>query len=286
MTDLVSRTKNYLYGPGLGEKPVIVRAAADASETITGSVITFNLLSGEGAASGIAAGDVLSLVGGTTVALSPVLYVLAVSTDAVTALNSYQGATATVADALDGAIFEMNAWRTEFQIWQNVSACIAGLLWPEVYQYTTENITPDLSDYQSALQAGTEKIVRAQQVVGNTTWDIPFELHTNIDTDVAATGVYAELYALDGSTVYVTSQTRVTESSTLNEAYMQCIATGAAALAAGGALGAGAQESSKKGSQDRNRLNPRQTLWQDFLGLRSAIANELSQEEDWFEAVR
>jgi hypothetical protein len=287
MTDLVSRTKTLLYGSGLGEKPVIVRAAADAAETIAPPIITFDLLAGEGAASGIAAGDTLSMVGGTTAALSSVFYVLSVSVDRVTCLNSYLGSTpVSVADLLDGVIFELNPARSEFMLWNDVSAVIAGMLWPQIYLYSTSAITtPDLADYQNEVAATVEEIIDAHQVISNTIHHIPFELHTNVHTTVSSTGAFAELYAIDGSTIYLVTKDRVAETSTLNEAYMQCIATGAAAIAAGSMLGGGSLESSSKDSQARVQLTPRQALWQDFIALRSSIAQDLSMEEGWFSVV-
>ena len=286
MTDIVNQTKTLLHGAGLGEKPVITRAATDAAETITGSTIVFSLLAGEGASSGIAAGDVLSVVGAATQALSAVLYVLSVSTDAVTALNSYDGAPATAANALDAAVFELNAPRSEFLLWADVSSVIAGMLWPEVYLYTTETISsPDQSNFQNDLAAATERIVFVQQVIGGETIHIAHEIHTNVSTTVASTGVYAELYVVDGSAAYVSSVGRVTESSTLNFAYNQTIATGAAALAAGSMLGGGSLEASSKDSQQRVQLTPRQALWQDFVALRSSIAQDLSMEEAYFSVV-
>ncbi len=286
MIDLVTRTKTLLHGSGLGEKPVVVRAAADASESITNPTIVFNLLSGEGASSGIAAGDVLSTMQGATAAASFIFYVLSVSTDAVTCTSTYLGSTASTANQLDAMVLELNAPRPEFLLWNDVSAVIAGLLWPHVYLYTTETISsPDLSNYQNDLAAGTERIVKVQQVIGGVNHHLAYELHKNVATTVASTTVYAELFAIDGSAIYVSSMTRVVEGSTLNEAYMQMIATGAAALAAGSMLGGGALESSSKDSQQRVQLTPRQALWQDFIALRSSIQQDLSMEENWFEAV-
>ena len=286
MTDLVNTTKTLLYGAGLGEKPSIVRGASNANETITNPTIVFTLLAGEGAASGIAAGDILSVVGAATQALSHVLYVLSVSTDTVTCLSSYDGAPVSVADAFDSEVFELNAPRSEYLLWGDVSAVIAGLLWPEVYLYTTETIaSPDTTNYQNDLAAATERIVMVQQVIGGINTNIPFEIHTNVSTTVASTGVYAELYVQDSSAAYVSSVGRVVEGSTLNFAYSQCIATGAAAIAAGSMLGGGSLESSSKDSQQRVQLTPRQALWQDFVALRSSLAQDLSMEEAWFSAV-
>ena len=287
MTDLVNTTKTLLHGAGLGEKPLIVRAATNANETITNPTIVFTLLAGEGAASGIAAGDVLSVVGAGTQALSHVVYVLSVSTDTVTCLSSYDGAPVSVADAFDSAIFEMNAPRSEFLLWGDVSSVIAGLLWPEVYLYAVETIAaPDTTNYQNDLNAATERIVNTQQVIGGIATNIPFELHTNVDAvTVTATGVYAELYVQDSSAAYVSAVRRVIEGSTLNFAYSQCIATGAAAIAAGSMLGGGSLESSSKDSQTRVQLTPRQALWQDFVALRSSISQDLSMEEAYFVSV-
>ena len=283
---LVARTKTLLHGAGLGEKPIIVRAASDASESISSPTIVFNLLAGEGAASGIEAGDILSTMQGASAAASFILYVLSVSTDAVTATETYMGSTASGADALDGMLFELNAPRPEFLLWNDVSAVIDGLLWPEMYVYATETIaSPDLSDYQNELNAATERIVGVVQVIGAENHNLAWQLHTNQSTTVSSTTVYAELFAIDGSAVYVTAVRRITSSTTFNEAQSQCIATGAAALAAGSMLGGGSLESSSKDSQARVQLTPRQALWQDFVALRSSIAQDLSMEEGWFSVV-
>ena len=171
-------------------------------------------------------------------------------------------------------------------MWGDVSAVIAGMLWPEVYLYTTETISsPDMSNFQNALSAGTERIVGVNQVIGGENIFLAHEIHTNISTTIESTGVYAELYVVDGSAAYVSAVGRVLEGSTLNFAYNQCIATGAAAIAAGSMLGGRSLASSSKDSQNRTQLTPRQSLWQDFVALRSSIAQDLSMEEGWFSSV-
>ncbi len=56
-------------------------------------------------------------------------------------------------------------------------------------------------------------------------------------------------------------------------------------IAAGSMRGGGSLESSSKDTQQRVQLTPRQALWQDFVALRSSIAQDLSMEEAWFSAV-
>ena len=94
MTDIVTRVKTLLHGSGLMEKPPIIRVASNAAETITNPTLVFSLLAGEGAASGVSEGDILSTMQGSTAALSFVFYVLGVSTDVVTCTSTYMGSTA------------------------------------------------------------------------------------------------------------------------------------------------------------------------------------------------
>lgn len=42
--DIVERAKTVLYGHGIGEKPVILRCAADAGESLSAPLVTFTMV--------------------------------------------------------------------------------------------------------------------------------------------------------------------------------------------------------------------------------------------------
>lgn len=282
MTDVVQRTRMLLYGTGLGEKPTIVVAPAAANETSIGTTVTFDLASAE--LSKVAAGDVLSVMGAATADDAHSMYVLSKDSTSVTALASYFGSPAVTADGdLDGAVFELDPLKPEHFLWQAAESVVATLLYPEVYKYNTYAITPDLSDYQVELNAAVEGIELAYQNYGGQQVGIGFSVQKNVHTTVSSTGVLGELYAVDGSPVYVTTRERYLESDTFSEALTECVATGAAALVVGGSRVSTDLESAKKDSQFRGQRNPANDLWRDFITLRTAIASDIASEVDWFE---
>lgn len=289
-SDIVQRARAILYGYGLGEKPALVEVNADAAETITGtSQIVFNLAAGEGARSKLAAGDVLSVFQSASAAAAFVMYVKSVSTDAVTATLTYGGSPASTTDDLDGLTLEIlpGGAVSEHLLYQHVETVFASLLWEGgVWAYNTYAVTPDLSDYQVELNAAVEEIEQAWQVVAGRRIDIGFGMEKNVHTSVSSTTVIAELVALDGSNVFLTVRERLTESSTLDEAQTQCIATGAAALAAGGSVYSATLEASSKDNQARAELSPSRALWNDFGTLRQAISNDLALDSEGFEYDR
>jgi len=283
-TDIVQRAKAIIYGHGIGEHPVIVRAAADASEAVSGSVVTFNMLAGQGAK--VAAGDTLSIYGAATATVAHAVYVLGVATDAVTAVNGYWGSPAVADTKLDGALLELNPLRAEHFLFQAVETVFATLLYPEVSKYFARSVTPDLTDYQVEVPATVKQILSAWQIIGDERVTIPFALDDNLESTLSSTGTMGTFYAIDGSDVYYTTVEKYATSDTLSEALTQCIATGAAAIALGASVSETNLESSKKDSQSRRERNPAQDLWREFVTLRSAISEDISREVDWFEYRR
>lgn len=285
MTEIVARTRSLLYGAGLGEKPTIVLAPAAANETSIGTTVVFDLASAELAK--VEAGDVLSVLGASAATGAHTVYVLSKNSTSVTALASYEGAPAVTADGdLDDAVFELGALKPEHFLWQAAETVIGTMLWPQIHKYATYGVTPDLSDYQVELNANVESIESAYQNIGGEQVQIPFGVQRNVHTTVSSTGVLGELYAIDGSSVYVTARERWGESDTMSEALKQCIATGAAALCIGGSRSATDLESAKKDSQFRGQRNPANDLWRDFVTMRTALSEDIASEVEWFEIRR
>ena len=281
--DIVQRVKSILFGAGIGEKPVIVRCAADAVETTSGDTLTFTMLD---AAEGdkIAGGDVLSFWGAGTAAQAHMVYVLSESAGVVTAVNAFNGSPAVTDTDLDAALLEIvpGGGIGEHNIYQNIESVFTSMLWPDIWEYAFYAITPQLDDYQVELNIAVERIEDAWQIVGTTRHEVAFDMAKNVHTSVSSTQVIAELIAYDSSNVFITTVNRVTESSTINEAMTQMIATGAAALAAGMTKNPASMESTGKDNQIRAERSPERTLWQAFGTLRTAIAGDLEQEVGWF----
>jgi len=282
---IVSRAKTLLYGHGLGEKPTIVQAPAAANETSIGTTVVFDLATAELAK--VEAGDVLSVLAAATAADAHMMYVLSKDSTSVTALASYMGSPAVTADGdLDAAFFELDPLVSEHFIYQGIETVFTSLLYPDIHKYGTYTVTPDLSDYQVELNAAVEEIVDAKQTIGGQWHSIPFGVQKDVHTTVSSTGVLGELFAIDGSTVYITTRERYLEADTLSEALTQCVATGAAALAMGASRSSTDLESTKKDSQERGKRNPANDLWRDFITLRTAVSEDLAKDVEYFEIRR
>ena len=282
---VVSRVKSILYGHGLGEKPAIVQAPAAANETSIGTTVVFDLATAELAK--VEAGDVLSVLAAATAADAHMMYVLSKDSTSVTALASYMGSPAVTADGdLDAAFFELDPVVSEHFIYQAVETVFTTLLYPDISKYNTYSITPDLSDYQVELNAAVEEIQSAFQIIGGQRHLIPFSVSRNVHTTVSSTGVLGELFAIDGSSVYITTRERYLEADTLTEALTECVATGAAALCIGASRSSTDLESTKKDSQVRGERNPANDLWRDFITLRAALSEDLARDVEWFEIRR
>ncbi len=217
------------------------------------------------------------------------MYVMSTNStsETVTALASYMGSPAVTADGdLDAVVLEIDALKSEHFLYQAVETVFSTLLYPEVYKYNSYTITPNLQHYQVELNAAVEAIEDAFQIIATEAHPIAFDVTTNLSTSVSSTTVLGELVAIDGSSVYIKTRERYLESDTLSEALVECIATGAAALAIGASRSSTDLESAKKDSQFRGQRNPANDLWRDFVTLRSALTEDLASEVDWFEIRR
>ncbi len=282
---IVSRVKALLYGHGLGEKPTIIQAPAAANETSIGTTVVFDLATAELAK--VDAGDVLSVLAAATAADAHMMYVLSKDSTSVTALASYMGSPAVTADGdLDAAFFELDPLVSEHFIYQAVETVFTTLLYPDIHKYGTYTITPDLSDYQVELNAAVEEITQAYQSIASTIHGIGWAVIKDVSTSVSSTTVLGELYAIDGSSVYITTKEKYLEADTISEALTQCVATGAAALAMGASGSSSKLESTKKDSQERGKKNPANDLWRDFITLRAALSEDLARDTEYFEIRR
>ena len=280
-TDFVERVRTILYGTGLGERPAIRRAAANANEAVTGSVLTFDMLAGEGAK--LSAGDVLSVKDDTAAATAFAVYVLSVSTDAVTAENATDG-TAAVAGSdsgdLDSVLFEQNPLVTTYKIHQAIDTIIDTSLWSRgVYKYAVSTVTPNLATGQTNL-AGTEmKVVDAYQKIGSEIISIPFSIKRNVHTTLAASTVLGNYDPVDGSTIYLTSVAKMAiGDETTYPAMIEIVATGAAALCLGSTVSETQLERTGKDNQERGQRDVSQSLWRDFLTLTANYSAELAED--------
>ena len=268
--DILDRTKDILYGQGLNERPPIRQAAADAAESISGSTVSFALATDEGAK--VKPGHVLSLYGSTDENDAYALFVLSVSGDTVTAVNGFRGSPAVADTNLDGALLEQNPFQLDYQIHKRIDTVINTLLWPKVYVLTAASVTPDLTDGQVEVPATVERITDAKQQIGGEWVSIPFGVEKNVSTSISSTGTLGFFDAIDGSTVYYTYMNRVTATST-DEAVIELISLGAAALL----LGASVNERAMENAPGRPR-NVGQDLWRDFVTLRESYAEDISED--------
>ena len=282
--DIVQRVKSLLYGTALGEQPTIIQAAADAAESSPAAVVTFTLASSEGVK--VSAGDMLSVYAAATASVAHSVYVLSVSTDTVTAVNGYWGSPVVADTLLDSALLELNPLRAEHFLFQAVETVFSTFLWPDVLKYNQKSVTPSLKDYQVAIPAVVKAILSAWQIIGDTRYTIPFGMAEYLETNLASTGTLAELYAIDGSDVYYTTEERIVSTDTLSEALTQCIATGAAAISLGASVAETSMAFASKDSQSRGEKAVADKLWREFVTLRSALADDIARDVDWFEIRR
>lgn len=277
--DYVGAVKAVLYGQGMGEQPSIVQAAADAAETITSPKIVFNLLAGEG--SKIRAGDVLSFLSASDSTKAYALYVLSLSTDAVTAMMQYRGSPIVVADALDGGLFEVDPLVVEHEIHSAIDTVFARMLYPQCFKFAQSSITPDLSTGEVELNALDMEVLSAKQVIGGQTYIVPSGLERNLHTTVSSTGVLGTFDFADSSTTYVTTKRKLAlgdEDASTPIDIVKMVATGAAALLLGATITESELERSKQDDQNRRLPTAAQIAWRDFLTLKKAFAEEISRD--------
>ena len=276
LSAIVYRVRSILYGSGLGEKPAIRLAAADAGESVSGQLVTFSLASGEG--SKVKAGNVLAVYDPATEDDAHVVYVTSILTDAITGINGWLGSPAITASDLDSAVLEQNPTWTDFEIFEAIDTCIAHLLWPYVFDVVTATITsPDLSSYQDEVPAEVEEIVSAWQIIGPHKELIPcsrqpWEVHTT----VSSTGKLAEFEYINGSTLYYTYRAKFTEADEADTELTHLIALGAASILLGASLTETSLEATKKVNAEAvsQRSSVADRIWRDFITLRSSMSEE------------
>lgn len=281
LTSLVAKVQNVVYGSGLGEKPALRIGNADSAESISGSLITFALASGE--ADKVKPGNILSVYGGTYSATSEnahVLYVTSVSsttTETVTAVNGYLGSPAASTDDLDGVILAQNATWTDHEIIQAINTVIDQLLYPWVYQMADATIAnPDLRFGQETVGDEVEEIIAAWQVIGSEKVAVPVSRQP-IDIDFG-TSRMAEFDWVNGSTGYYTYISKYT-IDTLPSDLESLVALGAAAVLLGAALSETTLEATKKDNAEAvsQRGSAADRIWRDFLTLRSNVQETLAR---------
>lgn len=282
LSNIVTRIRSVLYGHGLGEKPAFRIAAANANESVSGSLVTFSLASGEG--SKVKAGNVLSVYSPASEGGAHVIYVTSVASDAVTGINGYMGSP--VVDGsdsgdLDSALLEQNPLVSMYEIYEAVDTVVARFLWPDVYTIEQKTIaSPDLVDGQEAVATDVMEIISAWQIIGPTAIKVPFDRTPwDVATDVASTGRMARFDWIDGGTGYYTAKTKITEADEASEELTHLIATGAAAIL----LGASMVDTTIQGTKKDNAeaVSRRQAvgnlLWRDFLTLKQEYSRELGR---------
>ena len=286
IADIVSRVRSILYGSVIGEAPSIRIAASNASESVTGPKLTFNLDTSEG--DYVQPGQVLSVRGANDSSTAFVLYVLSKSSDAITALNGYEGPSVTGSDSgdLDNLVFEQNPPVTEYSILKHIEQVFDSLLYPHIVKRSTATVAANVSDYQHEVPATVEKIVSAWQVISGEAVQIPFDLMRDVHTTVSSTGMLAYFGAFDGTTIYYTYEEKYDSADTLGEDLEYCVAIGAAALAAGSQVHESNMASASKDSQARGGRDVSASLWRDFITLRTSISEEQAEDYEYFEIVR
>ena len=275
-----------LYGTGLGEKPSVRLAAANAAEdTSSAPLVTFALASGEG--DFVKAGDYLSRYSPDSVSEAYVIYVTDVATDSVTGVNGgLIGAPLVAVDGdLDSALLELDPLATSHEIHGAITAIVERYLWPEIFTVETKTIaSPDLVDGQEAVEADVEEIMSAWQVIGDTAYSIPFQRHPlSVDTAIKSTGKMAEFDWFDGGTGYYTAKTKIViADDDGSPSLTRLIATGAAALVIGSSMVEATLENTRKDNADavgqRNQVGG--VLWRDFLTLRQEFSRELGRHNE------
>ncbi len=280
LVDIVSRTRTLLYGVGLGEKPPIREVASDASETITGQKIVFTMDTDEGAK--IKPGDVLSVYGAATAALSHVVYVLSMSSEVVTAVNGYMGSPVIPADGVDGALVEQNPPWSAYEIFEAIDTVFANLLWPYVYDIVSATIaSPDLVDSQEAVASETEEILHAWQVIGPTVYNVAVSprFPLEVSTDLKSTGKMVTFDWVNSSTGYYEYRAKYLLADEVDTELTHLVALGATALLLGGSMVEATLERTKKDNADAvmSRAEAGSIVWRDFLTLRQTMSEELSK---------
>jgi hypothetical protein len=258
----------------MGEKPSIRLAAANAAETSSGSVISFDLVSGQGAK--VKPGDYLASSGSSTAEDSLVYHVVSVSTDTITGVPIL-GSVGVPTETIDNRIFEQNPPVTELEIIRNIRAIVA-VLWPKVFKFVSATVTPSFTS-PVAVPSEARDIIHAEQRIGGIPYSVGYRLYRNRHTTLSATGVLADFAIADGSTVYYT-YTAEEDEDTTDPTVQRLVALGAAGMCLTGVSPAAAMERSKQDNEFRpTGLSAAiSNIWREFALLREQISEDLSRD--------
>lgn len=283
-SDYVGAVKEALYNTGLGEKPSLRRLHASPTVTVSGSIVTFILASGEGAK--VKPGDVLCFLSENDEAKAYTFYVLSVSTDTVTAYNGYRGAPA-ISNAsadMDGGVLEQNPLVPEHTIQRNVDSIFAKYLFPDAMKVTTSRTisSPDLSTRRSEINSAVEKIRAAYQIVGTELYDIQAGLVKDIPTAMSSTGAFVVYEPVNGSAIYLTTEERLAIGDEATyDGLVDMVSAGAAALCLSASVAGAGQERAAKDAQQRELRA--QELWGAFLAHRNQWLRDVGEDNDFFQ---
>ena len=269
-TDIRDVARQYLYGTGLAEKPVLVQGSGVTS--VSGNIVTFDVADG----TKVQAEDTLSVYGATD-ALAYSMYVLSVATDTVQAVNGYEGPAIPNSTATSALIFEVSPLVNDALMFDKIDVIVNRFLWPQVFVIEDDTVTPNLSSGQVDMDSRDEEIQIAMQKIGTAYIPIAATLLKWAPTGDFPSGKMGSFDFLDGSTVYYSAKRRITlADTTQSDELVALIATGAAALALGSAL----VEAKLAASQsDRARLTlGSEDLWQDFVTQKQQYNEDLSRD--------
>lgn len=270
---ILSKTKDYLYNSGLGEKPSIRQG--NGSSTVTGDIVTVPLATDEGAK--LRPGHILSSYSAANSAAAYVFYVLSVSTDTATCVNGWQGATAIANSTAIPSLLEHQAPVTEYRMFQAIDEIVESFLWPTLYDIRTDSFTPDMTSMQSNADADDEYILRAWQQLGGVTYQVPASLVDNIDTSLFASGKMLQYDVVYPGTVYYSAGRKIDLTNSTNTAYEGLIAKGAAAILLEGTEASTQWESAKNDARER-RTDASRSLWQSFYQTKRELSDQLSRD--------
>jgi hypothetical protein len=279
LADYVWRTREIIYGSEIGELPPIRIAAADALESVSGSIISFALATDEG--SKVKAGHTLAALDATDPTKCYAFYVTGVSTDTITAVNGYGGTPAAAAGNLDSLIFEQNPLILPFKIHKAIDTVFGTLLYPDVFKFSTSSHTPDLSTYQTPLAATDMDIDSAWQLTTEGYMQIPSALRRNVHTTVSTNGVLGSFDYINATTAYVTTIAKLAIGDEDEDAngLIEMVSTAAAAICLGASISEGQLASSSKDSQARTpQQDVAARLWRDHLTLKRAYSEAIGRE--------
>jgi len=266
-------TREILYGTGLGEKPTLRISSGTAA--VTGKLVDFTIDDG----SKLRPGDVLSQYGSTSTADAYSFYVTSISTNDLTCINGYEGASIANGASMAGMVLEVMPLVGEWKMFECIDIAVGRFLWPEVFDMETDTVTPDLSTGQVAVDARDEEILSAWQKIGSQTYPVSFHLEKKMSTALFASGNMGSFDFIDASTLYYAAKRRIsTANSTSSAALNNLIAVCAAAISLGGTQVETSLDSSKKDSQERGKRDVASSLWRDFMVQKQVFSEDLSRD--------